>query len=204
MYACRTFSTFGSLSIPNLLSISRIVASPLTAMAVVNHNYSVAFGLVAWGAVSDLLDGWTARRLKQESKLGSILDPIGDKTMTVFVASALTVDGLMPIWLCSALIGRDLLLLGSTCYFKLKAGYQSAAPAANLPQVHPFLSGKIHTSIQFLLFAIYLVFRPGEDDKQKNSRAKWVSKRILESLLSITLIWSTLSYAKGYRSAIRF
>lgn len=160
----------------------------------------MALGLVAWGAASDLLDGWIARRYKLESRFGSILDPIGDKFMTFSVASALCLDGAMPLWLCAALISRDVSLVSATAFIRFRDKKKS-----EMMQISPFTSGKVHTAIQFILFCYYLYMLSDKEERdEKNQTAiKGMMKTILEISLTISLIWSTWKYARGYKKAIR-
>ncbi len=79
-------------TVPNILTIFRILAGPVVALM-------VALGGVAWAlpafilfviaALTDFLDGWLARELNQTSLLGKMLDPIGDKVMVTLVLLAI-------------------------------------------------------------------------------------------------------------------
>jgi CDP-diacylglycerol--glycerol-3-phosphate 3-phosphatidyltransferase len=69
---------------------------------------------------TDALDGYFARKLNQITELGKILDPIADKVAIGVIASILTVQGRFPIWLFSAIIVRDLLILTGGIYLKNK------------------------------------------------------------------------------------
>ncbi|MFK7942797.1 MAG: CDP-diacylglycerol--glycerol-3-phosphate 3-phosphatidyltransferase [Paracoccaceae bacterium] len=74
-------------TIPNILTIARIVAAPCVALVFVLFERPLAdwlaFGLFVGAALTDFLDGWIARRFNQMSELGKMLDPIADKAMVV-------------------------------------------------------------------------------------------------------------------------
>ena len=74
-------------TIPNLLSIIRVLAAPCVALAFVIFErpeaYRIAILIFVGAAVTDYLDGWLARILRQESAFGRMLDPIADKAMVM-------------------------------------------------------------------------------------------------------------------------
>lgn len=112
-----TKPTWATLAtIPNILSTSRIIASPPLFWSVMQNNYNVALGILGWCAVSDYLDGQIARRYAktQQSPIGPMIDPIGDKLCITALTGALLVKGALPLYLGSLIMGRDFLLLGGS------------------------------------------------------------------------------------------
>lgn len=94
---------------PNALCSMRIVAGPVLGVAIALNAASpeVVLGGVAAAAVTDYLDGFLARRWKQQTILGSYLDPVADKVFVGSVGLALALEGRLPVWLVSLLIFRD-------------------------------------------------------------------------------------------------
>jgi CDP-diacylglycerol--glycerol-3-phosphate 3-phosphatidyltransferase len=82
------------LSLPNILTILRLAAAPGVVIMFLYFNRPAAdwFALVLFvtAALTDFLDGYLARRWKQESKLGAMLDPIADKAMVVIALLVIT------------------------------------------------------------------------------------------------------------------
>ncbi|MGF1551991.1 MAG: CDP-diacylglycerol--glycerol-3-phosphate 3-phosphatidyltransferase [Paracoccaceae bacterium] len=80
-------------TLPNFLTIGRIAAAPVVALAALAPAGSawawLAFALFALAALTDYADGWLARRLDQKSALGVMLDPIADKVMVIVVLASL-------------------------------------------------------------------------------------------------------------------
>lgn len=74
-------------TIPNILTVFRIMAAPCVALAFVLFERPladwIAFGLFTAAAATDFLDGWLARRWGQVSEIGKMLDPIADKVMVI-------------------------------------------------------------------------------------------------------------------------
>lgn len=89
------------MSIPNLLSLLRLVLVPVFAVVFFQpapdaHRWAVLIYLTAF--LTDVADGWIARHFNQITKLGRILDPLADKLMTFTVIICITADGIIPLW----------------------------------------------------------------------------------------------------------
>ena len=120
-------------TLPNLLTLARIVAIvPLVAFIEAGW-WVAAFALFVAAAVTDWLDGFLARRWNQQSDLGRMLDPIADKLIVAAVLVALMTGsleiyyspdhfGFAPnIWVVSAIICREILVSGVREYMGLSA-----------------------------------------------------------------------------------
>ena len=83
-------------TIPNLISVLRIISIPIIAMLVARHEMITALIVLAISAVSDSLDGIIARTFNQVSKVGQILDPIADRLLIFCSILALGVAGIIP------------------------------------------------------------------------------------------------------------
>jgi CDP-diacylglycerol--glycerol-3-phosphate 3-phosphatidyltransferase len=112
------------MNIPNALTILRIFFVPLLVAAVVQEGIQIEmFGLVItneWlslaiflsAACTDLLDGYLARRWKQVTTIGTLLDPIADKLLISAALIALVQVGVMPAWVVILIVGREFAVTG--------------------------------------------------------------------------------------------
>ena len=104
------------LTIPNMLSMARLVGVPVFLWLVLwpvfdgpkNDGWAVLI-LMASG-VSDYLDGKLARRWGQISRLGQLLDPLADRLFVLSTIVGLTWRGIMPWWLTVILLGREVFI----------------------------------------------------------------------------------------------
>lgn len=98
------------LTVPNALTIGRIILTPFFGYFWWRHWFGLAIATFAVASASDFLDGFLARVLDQRSKLGQFLDPAADKLLVLvtFVTAAAT--GAVPVWLAALVIGRDVIL----------------------------------------------------------------------------------------------
>lgn len=99
-------------TIPNLLTIARILLTPGFVMAYVDHRFDLAWALFAFAGLTDALDGFLARMLKQRSRLGAMLDPLADKCLLVTSFICLALQGWLPEWLAILVVSRDAIIIG--------------------------------------------------------------------------------------------
>ncbi len=112
------------MNVPNRLTIARIFFVPFLVAVVVNERMSVhwnggvitndliALGIFWVAAATDLLDGYLARRWKQVTTIGTLLDPIADKLLVSAALIALVQEKIVPAWLVVLLIGREFAVSG--------------------------------------------------------------------------------------------
>ncbi|PKN09599.1 MAG: CDP-diacylglycerol--glycerol-3-phosphate 3-phosphatidyltransferase [Deltaproteobacteria bacterium HGW-Deltaproteobacteria-8] len=99
-------------TIPNMLTVSRILLTPGIVMAFADKRFDVAWILFALAGLTDALDGALARILKQRSNFGAMLDPLADKILldTSFICLAL--QDWIPTWLAVLVVSRDVFIVG--------------------------------------------------------------------------------------------
>lgn len=97
-------------TIPNMISVLRIISIPFIAMLVSRHEMITALIVLAISSVSDSLDGIIARSFNQVSKIGQILDPIADRLLIFCSILALGVAGIIPWWMLIIVGLRDVLM----------------------------------------------------------------------------------------------
>ncbi len=107
-----------SMSIANYITILRLIAIPAIGYFYLKEEYSIALYLLLGAGFSDLLDGYLARRLGQRTKLGSILDPLADKSLMLVCFSCLVYTGQIPLWLMLLVIGRDIYIVMGVSFLK--------------------------------------------------------------------------------------
>ncbi len=141
--------------VPNALTLLRLLMVPVFALLFFsttenNHIYALIVFLVA--GLTDILDGYIARKYQVVSIVGIVLDPLADKLMLLTALVCLAVYGSMPIWvLVIVLINESILIIaGISMYFKKK---KSVTPANTF--------GKIAT-VLFSLAVFLMIVLPGQ------------------------------------------
>lgn len=137
-----------NMSLPNILSLSRIFCIPLIAFCVFhfheynNYRYIALFTMICAG-LSDLLDGYLARKRNEITRLGIYLDSIADKLLLISAFILLSCDNLwpeprLPNWLPVIVVTKEIVVtIGALCitYFTGKT-------------LSPSIWGKISTNFQ--------------------------------------------------------
>ena len=105
----------GLWTIPNLISVVRLLAIPWFVWLLLHDDRPIAAGLLlaALGA-TDWVDGYIARRFDQGSKFGQIIDPIADRALLITGAIVLLIDGAVPLWVGIVVLGREALISVAT------------------------------------------------------------------------------------------
>ena len=98
-------------TIPNMITMSRIVASPALTYAIACDMKGWALGGCVLFGFTDWLDGFIAKRYNMRSVLGAFLDPLADKIFIGALALGLTVKGVFPLSLACVILGRDVVLV---------------------------------------------------------------------------------------------
>lgn len=131
------------MNLPNLISLARLLAVPLTVYVILQEYYAAAFWLFVAAGISDAVDGYLAKRLGQSSELGAYLDPIADKVLLVGVYLTLGHMGHIANWLVILVVFRDLIIVGGVVLLKLNNGHALS--------MRPLMISKINTAAQILL-----------------------------------------------------
>jgi hypothetical protein len=83
-------------TIPNMLTLSRFVSAPVIAYFIINQQPILATSFLAYSTLTDLLDGWIARRYNMQSVVGTVIDPMADKALMLCLTLSLTYMGSLP------------------------------------------------------------------------------------------------------------
>lgn len=97
--------------LPNLLSAARLVLAPYIFWLMWHREFGAVLVWFLLSGISDGVDGWIARRWNAQSRLGAMLDPIGDKLLLSGSFLTLALAGAMQKWLAALVLGRDVVIL---------------------------------------------------------------------------------------------
>jgi cardiolipin synthase len=140
----------GSFTIPNLITLIRILLTPLFIIFLIQGRYRHALAVFVLAGVSDVADGLIARWWQQKSRLGSYLDPAADKLLMSASFVTLSISHLIPSWLTVVVISRDVILGLGALILRL----------ADYPLVvRPSLAGKFTTMLQVITVGLVLLVK---------------------------------------------
>lgn len=101
------------MSIPNIITLGRILLVPVIIWAIASNQMEVAFAIFVIAGVSDAVDGFLAKRFNMASELGALLDPLADKALLVSIYVALGIWGAVPRWIVILVVSRDVMIVGA-------------------------------------------------------------------------------------------
>lgn len=135
------------ISIPNILTLVRILLVPVFVILLLRNLYSHALAVFILAGLSDGLDGFIARYFNQRTVLGAYLDPTADKLLLVSSYVALAVLNVIPGWVAVVVISRDVVIcLGIAILTLTEKPYE----------VRPSIVSKCTTTAQILLVCLAL------------------------------------------------
>ncbi|ROT38836.1 hypothetical protein SODALDRAFT_324234 [Sodiomyces alkalinus F11] len=180
-------------TIPNILTFSRLIAAPFVGYFILHDNHTWALSLLAYSAVTDVLDGWIARRWNKKTVVGTVIDPMADKALMAILTVALAAKGALPVWLASIILGRDAGLGLAALYYrwislpspKTFARYWDfSLPSA---EVRPTTISKYNTFLQLALIGLTTAapIIPYDLSSQLT---------LMQYVVAATTLWSGASY----------
>ncbi len=133
--------------LPNLITLARLLAVPVTVYLLLIGSYQVAFWLFVAAGVSDAVDGIIAKRFNATSEVGAYLDPLADKALLVGIYITLGVLNHVAIWLVILIVFRDFLIIGGAILFQTLTQQLT---------MQPLMVSKTNTAAQILLASAIL------------------------------------------------
>jgi cardiolipin synthase (CMP-forming) len=135
------------LSIPNLITLGRIILVPIVVWAITSGEMRAAFFLFVAAGISDAVDGFLAKRLHMTSELGALIDPLADKALIVSIYVALSIAGALPIPLVILVVSRDIMII---------SGFMLSWVVGKPMPVRPHPVSKANTAAQIVLATLVL------------------------------------------------
>ena len=144
------------LTIPNILTFMRMGLIPVF-VSLVYYGYSKsALAIFLIAGISDGIDGFLARKFKQESELGTIIDPIADKLLMTVAFIILTLPNVLPptrhlpipFWVTASVIGRDVLIITVAAAINIITGFRGFKPS---------FWGKMSTLVQVIGISLVML-----------------------------------------------
>ena len=140
------------MSVPNILTLLRILLIPLFVILIINKSFGWALIIFAIAGITDGVDGLIARITRQRTELGAYLDPIADKLLLSAGFVTLAIIEIIPSWLAVIVITRDVIILLGILVMIL-TNYS--------PKIQPSLISKVTTSLQISTILLVLMVEYG-------------------------------------------
>ena len=156
--------------VPNLLTAARLALTPYLFWLMVRHEYGTIIPWFIVIAVTDVADGFLARRFQASSRLGAYLDPVADKVLLSGTFLVLALTGAMESWLALVVLGRDVVILAAAGVLYLSTGRRNFPPS-------PW--GKLSTFVQILFLCFQIGYLSGIAVAPAVVALKWLTAALV-------------------------
>jgi cardiolipin synthase len=139
-------------TLANLFTLTRLILTPFVVLSILRGNYGRAIILFFLAGISDVIDGFFARRFGGPTRVGAYFDPVADKILLSAIYIALGIVSAIPWWMVGLVFARDLLILGMAAYGLLFTTVRKFPPS---------VWGKISTFLQIGAALVVMGARDG-------------------------------------------
>ena len=102
--------------IPNILTVLRFVLIPGIIVAIVKEQYILAFIILTLSGLTDVLDGYIARKFNFITDFGKLIDPLADKMTQISILTTLVIVNIIPIWILIIIVVKELAMISGASF----------------------------------------------------------------------------------------
>lgn len=167
--------------IPNILTILRFLFIPVVLYFIFTGNYILGFIFFTISGITDILDGFIARKYNLISNFGKLMDPLADKLTQISVLASLVIVEIIPVWILVIVVLKELIMVigASFLYGKDVVVYSK-------------WYGKLATVLFYLAIVISLI------TKQFGITGLWVNLSLVIYCIALaSTIFSLVMYVKA-------
>lgn len=107
------------MNIPNILTVMRFIIIPVFGFYLHNEQYYISIFLFTLGGITDILDGYIARKYNLITSFGKLADPLADKLMQLTALVLLTIQNLIPVVFLIIIVAKEVfMIMGSISLYK--------------------------------------------------------------------------------------
>lgn len=173
--------------LPNAISVMRIVLVAPVLMLILDGQFGWALLLFCIAGFSDGLDGYLAMRFDWSTRLGGLLDPTADKLLVTGLFITLAWIGLIPVWLATVVILRDVVIVGGAIAYNFIVKPVPGEPSR---------ISKLNTALQ-MLFVVFVLSRAAFDWPDK------ITITVLGASILVTVVISGVDYVWSWSRRAR-
>ena len=102
--------------VPNALTIIRFLLIPVIVISIFNGDYIIAFIFFTVSGITDIADGFIARKFNLISNFGKLMDPLADKLTQIATIASLTLKNIIPIWILAIVLLKELIMIAGASF----------------------------------------------------------------------------------------
>lgn len=97
--------------VPNILTVIRFLLIPVILICIFTNNYLLAFVVFTISGLTDILDGFIARKFDLISNFGKLMDPLADKLTQISLLCALAWQNIIPFWILMIVLLKEIIMV---------------------------------------------------------------------------------------------
>lgn len=102
--------------IPNILTIFRFILIPFIVLNLANDKYVAAFVIFTISGLTDILDGFIARKFNFITNFGKLIDPLADKCTQIITLATLAIKDIIPMWIIIIVILKEFIMVAGASF----------------------------------------------------------------------------------------
>ena len=103
--------------VPNILTVVRFLLIPIIIMFAFQGDYIATIIVLTLSGLTDILDGYIARRFNFISDFGKLMDPLADKATQIALIGTLTIQKIIPLWILVIVLVKEFLMVSRSFFF---------------------------------------------------------------------------------------
>lgn len=134
--------------VPNILTIIRFLLIPFIVLAIFQNQYILAFVFFTISGITDVADGYIARKFNFITNFGKLMDPLADKLTQIATLGSLAITGIIPLWILIIVLIKEFIMIVGASFLYGKDVV-----------VYSKWYGKLATVLFYLAIVLSLIFR---------------------------------------------
>lgn len=102
--------------IPNILTLFRFILIPFIVLNIINEAYIAAFIIFTISALTDILDGFIARKFNFITNFGKLIDPLADKCTQIITLITLALRNIIPMWIIIIVVLKEFIMISGASF----------------------------------------------------------------------------------------
>jgi cardiolipin synthase len=172
--------------VPNILTVIRFLLIPIIIVMLTNGNYIGATIVFSLSGITDILDGFIARKFNLISDFGKLMDPLADKATQLSILFTLTAKRIIPFWIVSTVTIKEFLMVCGASFLYGKDLVVSSK-----------WYGKASTVLFYIAIVLSLVLKQLSEDMELNSIIRHIDKPFYTIAILMTL-FALVMYIKAF------
>ena len=174
--------------VPNILTIIRFLLIPIILLFLFSGNYLLAFIFFTISGITDILDGYIARKFNLVSNFGKLMDPLADKLTQISMLAALFFLNIVPVWILIIVLLKEVIMVAGASFLYGKSVV-----------VYSRWYGKLATVLFYIAIVTSLLIKEASKFTTLNNYLINIDKPIY-CLALVATIFSLIMYCKSLYS----